>query len=67
VAVLVLVLGTDPGDGRFLSAFLLAAAIALVGIVWSWAGFRAPAAQAGPPKPSAVGEPVAASEEGRAG
>ncbi|MFI1567923.1 MFS transporter [Streptomyces sp. NPDC020490] len=67
VAVLVIVLGTDPGDGRFLPAFLLAAAIALVGIVWSWAGFRAPAAQAGAPKPSAIGEPAAAPEEERAG
>ncbi|MEU5099050.1 MFS transporter, partial [Streptomyces sp. NPDC020996] len=54
VAVLVLVLGTDPGDSRFLPAFLLTAAIALAGTVWSWAGFRAPATQAATPKPSAT-------------
>ncbi|MFI1352668.1 MFS transporter [Streptomyces sp. NPDC020898] len=65
VALLVIVLGTDPDDGTFLLAFLLAGAVALAGTVWSWLGFRAPAAQGGGAVKAPAGEPVAAGEEGR--
>ncbi|MER8046914.1 MFS transporter [Streptomyces sp. NPDC094032] len=39
VAVLVILLGDGPADSRFLPGFLLAAAIAAVGALWSWRGF----------------------------
>lgn len=41
VAALVLVLGTDPGDGAFRTAFLLAGGVALAGAVIAWIGFAA--------------------------
>ncbi|MFI8519446.1 MFS transporter [Streptomyces sp. NPDC085481] len=39
VAVLVILLGDQPADSRFLPGFLLAAAIAAVGALWGWRGF----------------------------
>ncbi|MEU7018147.1 MFS transporter [Streptomyces sp. NPDC046385] len=39
VAVLVILLGDGPADSRFLPGFLLAAALAAVGALWSWRGF----------------------------
>ncbi|MGH3661620.1 MAG: MFS transporter [Micromonosporaceae bacterium] len=45
VAVLVLVLGADPGDGRFGVAFGLTAAVAAVGAALAFFGFRARADQ----------------------
>jgi MFS family permease len=66
VAALVLVLGTDPGDGAFRTGFLLAGGIAVVGAVLAWVGFGAGAEAAaadraaepadGVPAPAAAGD-----------
>lgn len=61
VAFLVLVLGTNPDDNRFLVAFLLAGAVAFAGAVLAWTGFASaesqePAPASGPesaPTPAA--------------
>ncbi|MFF3850085.1 MFS transporter [Streptomyces sp. NPDC002328] len=39
VAALILVLGTDPGDGAFRTGFLLAGGIAVAGAALAWLGF----------------------------
>ncbi|MFF1543789.1 MFS transporter [Streptomyces sp. NPDC058291] len=65
VAALILVLGTDPGDGAFRTGFLLAGGIAVAGATLAWLGF-APAAESaahretasadGAPAPATAGE-----------
>ncbi|NEE37591.1 MFS transporter, partial [Streptomyces sp. SID7982] len=46
VAVVVLVLGTDIGDGAFRAAFLLAAGLAVAGAALAWTGFAAASGEA---------------------
>ncbi|MFD9319349.1 MFS transporter [Streptomyces sp. NPDC060053] len=65
VAALILVLGTDPGDGAFRTGFLLAGGIATAGAVLAWLGFgpgteatadEGSASVDGVPAPAAAGE-----------
>ncbi|MET8729289.1 MFS transporter [Streptomyces parvus] len=51
VAVVVLVLGTDIGDGAFRAAFLLAAGLAVAGAALAWTGFTATSGKASAPAP----------------
>ncbi|MGW2614404.1 MFS transporter [Streptomyces sp. NPDC001500] len=65
VAALILVLGTDPGDGAFRTGFLLAGGIAVAGAALAWLGFAPgaePAARQDAPSAEAVPAPAAAGE-----
>ncbi|MEU6159089.1 MFS transporter [Streptomyces sp. NPDC047130] len=57
VAALVLVLGTDPGDGAFRTGFLLAGGIAVAGAVLAWLGFT-PGGQDAAASPDRDAEPA---------
>ncbi|MER6786313.1 hypothetical protein ABT330_17115 [Streptomyces sp. NPDC000658] len=65
VAALILVLGTDPGDGAFRTGFLPAGGIAVAGATLAWLGFAPgaePAARQDASSADAVPAPAAAGE-----